>query len=136
MPYLEDDGRAGFLLQDPGGAERLEVRVGVVQQVGVVVDEQRLHVVEDEAELVGVLHRVQARVVLGHEGGGEAAHAGGVQHFTHLRRKKNKLREGEIHFVRRCWRRVAQSTHRAMLSLNIPKCDSVIQDKQQTVEHR
>lgn len=88
LPYLEDDGRAGFLLQDPGGAERLEVRVGVVQEVGVVVDEQRLHVVEDEAELVGVLHRVQARVVLGHEGGGEAAHAGGVQHFTHLRRKK------------------------------------------------
>lgn len=82
--YLEDDGRAWLLLQDAAGAERLEGRVGVVQQVGVVVDQQRLHVVEDEAKLVRVLHRVQARVVLGHQGGGEAAHAGGVQHFAHL----------------------------------------------------
>lgn len=89
--YLEDDGRAWFLLQDAAAAEGLEGRVGVVQQVGVVVDQQRLDVVEDEAKFVRVLHRVQARVVLSHQGGGEAAHAGGVQYFTHLgkRRKAN-----------------------------------------------
>lgn len=82
--HLENDGRARFLLQDAGGAQGLEVRVGVVEEVGVVVDQQRLDVVEDEAELIGVLHRVQAWMVLGHQGGGEAAHAGGVQYFTHL----------------------------------------------------
>lgn len=87
--YLENDGRAWFLLQDAAVAEGLEGRVGVVQQVGVVVDQQRLHVVEDEAKFVGMLHRVQARVVLGHEGGGEAAHAGGVQYFTHLGNRRN-----------------------------------------------
>lgn len=86
FPYLEDDGWSWLLLQDPGGAEGLEVRVWVVEEVGVVVDQQRLDVVEDEAELVGVLHRVQARVVLRHQGGSEAAHARGVQHFTHLGR--------------------------------------------------
>lgn len=86
FPYLEDDGGSWLLLQDPGGAEGLEVRVWVVEEVGVVVDQQRLDVVEDEAELVGVLHRVQARVVLRHQGGSEAAHARGVQHFTHLGR--------------------------------------------------
>lgn len=86
FPYLEDDGGSWLLLQDPGGAEGLEVRVWVVEEVGVVVDQQRLDVVEDEAELVGVLHRVQARVVLRHQGGSEAAHARGVQHFTNLGR--------------------------------------------------
>lgn len=54
--YLENDGRAWFLLQDTSGAEGLKVRVWVVEEVGVVVDQQRLDVVEDEPELVGVLH--------------------------------------------------------------------------------
>lgn len=76
--YLEDDGGAWFLLHHPVGAEGLEERVGVVQEVGVVVDQQGLHVVEDEAELVGVLHRVQAGAVLGGQGRSEAAHGGGV----------------------------------------------------------
>lgn len=84
--YLQDDGRAGLLLQDTSGAEGLKIRVGVVEEVGVVVDQQRLDVVEDEPKLVRVLHRVQTRVVLGHQGGSEAAHAGGVQDFTHLGR--------------------------------------------------
>lgn len=91
--YLENDGRAGFLLQDTGSAEWLEVRVGVVEEVGVVVDQQCLDIVEDEAKFIRVLHRVQAWVVLCHQGGSEAAHAGCVQHLTHLgsiiRRKAN-----------------------------------------------
>lgn len=86
--YLEDDGRAWFLLQDAAAAERLEGGVGVVQQVGVVVDQQRLHVVEDEAKLVGMLDRVQAGLVLGQQGRGQAAHAGGVEHFAHLEERR------------------------------------------------
>lgn len=72
------------MLQDTGGAQGLKVRVGVVEEVGVVEDQQRLDVVEDEPELVRVLHRVQARMVFRHQGGGEAAHARGVQDFTDL----------------------------------------------------
>lgn len=93
VPHLENDGRAGFLLQDTGSAEWLEVGVGVVKEVGVVVDQQCLDVVEDEAKFIRMLHRVQAWVVLCHQGGSEAAHAGCVQYLTHLgsiiRRKAN-----------------------------------------------
>lgn len=98
--YLENDGRAWFLLQDTGAAERLKVRVGVVEQVGVVVDQQRLDVVEDEAKLVRMLHGVQPWVVLHRQGGGEAAHAGHVQHFTDLE-STNKERERERRHQRR-----------------------------------
>lgn len=72
------------MLQDAGAAEGLKVRIGVVEEVGVVVDQQSLDVVEDEAKLVCVLHCVQAWMVLHHQGGGEAAHTGHVQHFTNL----------------------------------------------------
>lgn len=82
--HLENDGGAWFLLQDAAAAEGLKVGVGVVEEVGVVVDQQRLHVVEDEAKLVCMLDGVQAWVVLHRQGGGEAAHAGHVQHFTNL----------------------------------------------------
>lgn len=104
VPYLENDGRAGFLLQDTGSAEWLEVRVGVVEEVGVVVDQQCLDIVEDEAKFIRVLHRVQAWVVLRHQGGSEAAHAGCVQHLTHLgsviRRKEKRVKE-KTPFLRR-----------------------------------
>lgn len=83
------------MLQDTCGAEGLKIRVGVVEEVGVVVDEQRLDVVEDEAELVCVFDRVQARLVLHHEGGSKAAHGGGVQHLTDLR-SQSKHNEGKV----------------------------------------
>lgn len=89
VSYLQNNGRARFLLQDTGGAERLKGRVGVVQEVGVVVDQKRLHVVENEAKLIRVLHRVHAWMVLRHQGRSEAAHTGGVQHFTHLERTES-----------------------------------------------
>lgn len=90
--YLQNDGWAWFLLQDTSAAEGLKVRIGVVEEVGVVVDQQRLDVVEDEAKLVCMLHGVQPWVVLHRQGGGEAAHAGHVQHFTDLERM-NKEKE-------------------------------------------
>ncbi len=74
------------MLQDTTGAEGLKVRIWVVEEVGVVVDQQRLDVVEDEPKLVCVLHCVQTWMVLCHQGGSEAAHSGGVQYFTHLGR--------------------------------------------------
>lgn len=92
--YLENDGRAWFLFQDAGAAEGLKVRIGVVEEVGVVVDQQGLDVVEDEAKLVCVLHCVQAWMVLDHQGGGEAAHTGHVQHFTNLERMKKEMKRG------------------------------------------
>lgn len=82
------------MFQDTGAAEGLKVRIGVVEEVGVVVDQQRLDVVEDEAKLICMLHRVQPWMVLDRQGGGEAAHAGHVQHFTDLERM-NKEREQE-----------------------------------------
>lgn len=90
--YLQNDGWAWFLLQDTGAAEGLKVRIGVVEEVGVVVDQQRLDIVEDEAKFVRVLHGVQPWVVLHRQGGGEAAHAGHVQHFTNLE-STNKEKE-------------------------------------------
>lgn len=80
------------MLQDTRAAQGLKIRIGVVEEVGVVVDQQRLDVVEDEAKLVGMLHSVQPRVVLHRQGGGEAAHAGHVQHFTNLE-SMNKEKE-------------------------------------------
>lgn len=77
------------MFQDTGAAEGLKVRIGVVEEVGVVVDQQRLDVVEDEAKLVCMLHCVQPWMVLDGQGGGEAAHTGHVQHFTNLE-KTNK----------------------------------------------
>lgn len=90
LPYLKNDGRAWLLLQDPCGAEGLKVRVGVVQEVSVVVDQQGLDVVKDEAELVCMLHCVQTWMVLGQKGRSEAAHACSVQYFTHLQRTDKK----------------------------------------------
>lgn len=90
--YLENDGWAWFLFQDTGAAEGLKVRIGVVEEVGVVVDQQGLDVVEDEAKLICVLHCVQPWMVLRHQGGGEAAHTGHVQHFTNLERMNKEMK--------------------------------------------
>lgn len=94
--YLENDGRAWFLLEDTSGAERLKVWVWVVEEVGVVVDQQRLDVVEDEPKLVCVFHCVQTWMVLYHQGGSKAAHTGGVQYFTHLGRMNTDRRKESV----------------------------------------
>lgn len=83
-PYLQDDGRARLLLQHPGGAQHFERGVGVVDELGVVVDQQGLDVVEDEAELVRPLHGVQPRAVLGAQGGSQAGQGRGIHHLAHL----------------------------------------------------
>ena len=90
--YLEYDGRAGFLLQDPGQAEGLQVGVGVIDEAGIVVGQQGLDVVEDEAELVHVLHRLLVCRVFRLQRGGKAADGRGVQHLAHLRRIMCKIR--------------------------------------------
>jgi len=83
--YLQYDGRARLLLQHPGRAQEFKRRVGVVDELGVVVDQQVLDVVEDEAKLVRPLDGVQAGPVLGGEGGGEAGQRRGVHHLADLR---------------------------------------------------
>lgn len=135
--YLENDGWAWLLLQDTSGAEGLKVRVRVVKEVGVVVDQQRLDVVEDEPKLVRVLHCVQTRMVLCNQGGSEAAHTGGVQYFTNLgrmnidRRKKSVWGRNPL-FVMLLGVALKQSRScydsLSTLKWN-KKCDSVIQDK-------
>lgn len=55
LSHLENDGGSGLELQHARHAERLELRVGVVDEVGVVERHQRLNVVQLEAELVGSL---------------------------------------------------------------------------------
>lgn len=54
--YLQNNRRAWFLLQDSVGIERFKVRVWVVQEVSVVVNQKSLHVIEDEAKLICMLH--------------------------------------------------------------------------------
>lgn len=51
--YLQYDGRSRLELQHAGHAERLKLRVGVVDEVGVVEGHQRLNVIQLEAKLVG-----------------------------------------------------------------------------------
>lgn len=95
------------MLQHTSGAQGLKVRIWVVQQVGVVVDQQRLDVVENEPKLVCVLNCVQAGMVLCQEGRSQAAHTGGVQDFTHLGgTKKKKCYLGSVVYE--------QFTHKAM----------------------
>lgn len=84
MTYFEYNRSARFLLQDAGQTEGLQVRVGVVDEACVVVGEQSLDVVEDEAELVHVFDRLLVCGVLRLQRGGEAADGGCVQHFAHL----------------------------------------------------
>lgn len=84
MTYFEYDGSARFLLQHARQAEGLQVGVGVVDEAGVVVGEQSLDVVEDEAELVHVFDRLLVGGLLCFQRGGEAADGGRVQHFAHL----------------------------------------------------
>lgn len=82
--YLEYDGSSRLLLQNTWHAEGLQVGVGVVDEACVVVSEQSLDVVEDEAKLVHVFDRLLVCGVLCLQRGGIAAYGGGVQHFTHL----------------------------------------------------
>lgn len=78
------------MLQDTSGAQGLKVRIWVVEEVGVVVDQQRLDIVEDEPKLVCMFYCVQTWEVLCHQGWSVAAHTGCVQYFTHLGRVKQK----------------------------------------------
>lgn len=87
MTYFEYDWSSRFLFQDPGQTEGLQVRVGVVDEARVVVGEQSLDVVEDEAELIHVFDRLLVCSVLCLQRGGEAADGGCVQHFAHLERE-------------------------------------------------
>lgn len=82
--YFEYDGSSRFLLQYARQAERLQVRVWVIHKAGIVVGEQSLHVVEDEAKLVHVFDGLLVGCVLGLQGRCETADGGGVQHLTHL----------------------------------------------------
>lgn len=84
MTYFEYDRSSGLLLQHTRQAEGLQVRVGVVDEAGVVVGEQSLDVVEDEAELVHVFDRLLIGRLLGFQRGGEAADGGRVQHLANL----------------------------------------------------
>lgn len=137
--YLENDGGSWFLLQDTGGAERFKIRVRVVEEVGIIVDQQRLHVVEDESKLVRMLHRVQTWMVLRHQGGSKAAHAGSVQYFTHLERewtntseKKRSHRDNLLSVLQQRGRTEAvyTSCYGSLSTLKWnKKCDSVIQDQ-------
>lgn len=92
MTYFEYDGRSWFLLQHTCQTEGLQVRVGVVDEAGVVVSEQSLDVVENEAELVHVFDRLLVCSLLCFQGGSKAADGGCVQHFAHLERNRGRRR--------------------------------------------
>lgn len=89
--YLQDDGGSWLLIQDAGRAEQLEGGVGVVDELGVVVNQQGLDVVKDEPKLVRPLHGVQAGPVVRGQGGCQAGQGGGVDNFTHLRGPESRV---------------------------------------------
>lgn len=70
--YLQDDGGSRLLIQDSGGAEQFKGGVGVVDELGVIVNEQGLDVIKDESKLVWPFHGVQAWPVVRGEGGCQA----------------------------------------------------------------
>lgn len=94
MTHFEYDGSSWFLLQHTRQAEGLQVGVGVVDEAGVVVGEQSLDVVEDEAELVHVFDRLLVGGLLRFQRGGEAADGGRVQHFAHLAQRSCDITVG------------------------------------------
>lgn len=51
--HLQDDGWSRLQLQHARHAKRLKLRVGIVDEVGVVECHQRLNVIQFEAELIG-----------------------------------------------------------------------------------
>lgn len=64
--HLEDERGAGLQFQEAGGAERLQHRVGVIDERGGIEHQQGPHVIHDEAQLVWPLPqlwRAAARVV-------------------------------------------------------------------------
>lgn len=95
MTYFEYNRSTRFLLQNTWQTERLQVRVGVVDKACVVVSQQSLDVVEDEAKLVHVFDRLLVCGVLWLQRGGETADGGCVEHFAHLER--NQIRAGVRH---------------------------------------
>lgn len=83
--YLQNDGGSWLLIQDSSRAEQFKGRVGVVDELGVVVNQQGLDVVEDKSKLVWPLHGVQARPIVRGQRGCQAGQGGGVHNFAHLR---------------------------------------------------
>lgn len=89
--YFEYDRSSRFLFQNPRQAQWLQVRVGVVDETRVVVSEQSLDVVEDEAELIHMFNRLLLCDVICLQRGGEAADGGCVHDFAHLEKNGIKL---------------------------------------------
>lgn len=83
--YLQNDGGSRLLIQDSCRTEQFKGRVRVVDELGVVVNEQGLYIVEDKAKLVWPLHSIQAWAVVRGERGRQAGEGGGVYSFAHLR---------------------------------------------------
>lgn len=83
--YLQNDGGSWLLIQDSSGAEQLKGWVGVVDELGIVVNEQGLDVVKDKSKFIWPFHSVQAWPVVSGQRGCQAGEGGGVHNFTHLR---------------------------------------------------
>lgn len=93
--HLQYDGRAGLELQHARHAERLELRVGVVDEVGVVESHQRLDVVQLEAELVGSLRDLLMPGQADGEFGRLAQHGRLTDDLTQLDGGERQTREEE-----------------------------------------
>ncbi|KAL0583976.1 UPF0764 protein C16orf89 [Plecturocebus cupreus] len=59
VTHVEDEWGAGLQLQQASGAERLQYRVGVVEEGGRVEHKQGAHVVHDEAQLIRPLPQLR-----------------------------------------------------------------------------
>lgn len=89
--YLQNDGGSWLLVQDSSRAEQLKGRVGVVDELGVVVNQQGLDVVKDKSKLVWPLHGVQAGPIVRGQRGCQAGQGGGVHNFAHLRGPERRV---------------------------------------------
>lgn len=79
------------MIQDSSRAEQFKGRVGVVDKLGVVVNQQGLDIVKDKSELIWPFYSVQARAVVRGQRGCQAGEGGCVHDFTHLRDPEHSI---------------------------------------------
>lgn len=90
MPHLQYDRRSGFELQNSRHTEKLELRVWVIDKVGVVEGHQGLHVVQFEAKLIRFLQHLLLPSQTDGQLWGLAEHGRWAEHLTQLEEDRQK----------------------------------------------
>lgn len=85
--HLQYDGTSWLQLQDPRGIENLKDWVWVVREVGFVENQQRLHVVKNEAKLLWTLGELRLVIGVNSQCRSLAGHLCAVLHLAVLEKE-------------------------------------------------